>query len=149
MPDPRPATPEDIGALRRLAERAYLTYVPRIGRKPAPMVADFAGHVDRGEVYVLAGGSGLAGYIVTFEAKGAQFVENVAVDPARRGQGLGRRLMAFAEDRARAAGLGRLWLYTNARMTENRDFYISLGYRVTGRRREAGFDRVYLEKDLA
>ena len=50
------------------------------------------------------------------------FVENVAVDPECQGSGLGRRLMAFAEDRARRDGLPRLELYTNVKMTETIPF---------------------------
>jgi len=134
--------------MRRLAERAYLIYVPRIGRKPAPMIADFASHVARGEAYVLKAGGSLAGYIVTFTKDDAQFIENVAIDPAFQGQRLGGRLARFAENEARRAGLTKLRLYTNARMIENRDFYLGLGYRVIGRIREAGFDRIYFEKDL-
>jgi len=134
--------------MRRVAERAYMVYVPRIGRKPAPMVADFAGHAARGEAFVLESGDGIDGYIVLFEKDGAAFVENIAVDPARHGRGAGRRLMAFAEIEAAKHGLTLLRLYTNARMTENAGFYLGLGYRVTGRLRESGFDRVYFEKKL-
>ncbi len=125
-----------------------MIYVPRIGRKPAPMVADFAGHAAHGEAFVLETGHGIGGYIVLFEKDSALFIENVAIDPARHGGGFGRQLMAFAEVQAAKLGLGLARLYTNARMTENKDFYLGLGYRITGRIREAGFDRVYFEKEL-
>jgi len=46
----------------------------------------------------------------------AIFVADVA---ARHVQGLGRRLMAIADDHARALGLGAVELYTNEAMTEN------------------------------
>ena len=144
----RPAVAGDVAAMRRIAGRAYMVYVPRIGRKPAPMIADFAGHVARNEAFVLESGFGVNGYIVLFEKDGAQFVENVAVDPARHGHGIGRRLMAFAELEAEKHGLSLIRLYTNARMTENAGFYLGLGYEITGRVRESGFDRVYFEKKL-
>ena len=38
----RPAGPDDLDAVRRIARAAYAPYVPRIGREPAPMVADVA-----------------------------------------------------------------------------------------------------------
>ena len=38
----RPAEVDDAAAARDLAEAAYAPYVPRIGRRPAPMDADYA-----------------------------------------------------------------------------------------------------------
>lgn len=39
----RGARTEDAGRIGEIAHAAYARYVPRIGRAPAPMVADFAG----------------------------------------------------------------------------------------------------------
>jgi len=144
----RPATADDVAAIAACAEAAYAKYVPRIGKKPAPMVADFAAHVAAGEAHVLETGGRLAGYIVMMVRPDEVFVDNVAVDPAWQGRGLGGRLMAFAEATARNAGLPRLRLYTNVTMTENVAFYGYLGFVETGRRREQGFDRIYMEKAL-
>lgn len=38
----RPATVADLPTVRQCAVDAYGLYVERIGRKPAPMIADFA-----------------------------------------------------------------------------------------------------------
>jgi GNAT superfamily N-acetyltransferase len=59
------------------------------------------------------------------------YVENLVVPPARRGQGLGRRLLAMAEEAATARGCigARLDTYS----FQARGFYEKLGYRVTGR----------------
>jgi ribosomal protein S18 acetylase RimI-like enzyme len=73
----------------------------------------------------------------------------VAVDPAAQGTGLGRRLMDFAEEQARHMGLTRLWLCTKEVMTESASLYNHLGYREFDRRREAGYDRIFMEKMLA
>jgi len=143
------ATSADVPAITAIAEAAYAPYVARMGRKPAPMVADFAAHVDRGEAYVLKAGGIIAAYLITYEKDGGQFIENVAVDPARHGQGLGRCLMAFAEMEAADVGRKYLFLYTNVHMTENLDFYPKLGYVETHRVFEGGFDRVYFEKRLS
>jgi len=75
-------------------------------------------------------------------------VENVAVDPAMQGRGLGRELMAFAERRAAELELPELRLYTNQLMTENLALYPALGYTETGRRVEDGFARVYFSKRI-
>ena len=108
MDDPvlRPATNEDLSAISGCARAAYVGYVPRIGREPAPMVADFAALVAAGEVHVLVAGGALAGFIVIRPGAGHLFVENVSVRPDHQGRGLGRRLMAFAE----AAALDRVYL---------------------------------------
>ena len=47
------------------------------------------------------------------------WIENVAVHPDHQHRGIGRRLVAFAEQRARAAHVLEVRLYTNERMVEN------------------------------
>jgi ribosomal protein S18 acetylase RimI-like enzyme len=76
-------------------------------------------------------------------------VENVAVEPGAQRTGLGRRLMARAEDEASALGLFELRLYTNEKMAENVAWYPRLGYRETERRTESGFARVFFAKRLS
>jgi ribosomal protein S18 acetylase RimI-like enzyme len=75
-------------------------------------------------------------------------LDNIAVDPACQGAGLGRELLAFAEQTARAAGHDVIRLYTNAAMTENIALYTRIGYAETHRVGEKGFRRVYMEKKL-
>ncbi len=128
---------------------AYARYVERIGRLPAPMTADYAGLIEAGLVHVADAGAGVEGLIVLVPAVDHVLVENVAVAPEHQGRGLGRALMAFAERRAREAGVRELRLYTNERMTENLGFYPALGYEETDRRVEDGFSRVYFRKRLA
>lgn len=144
----RPAEAGDVSAMIAIATAAYVIYIERIGREPAPMAADFARHAARNEAHVLEDAGEVVAYIVTFEKDGGQFIENVAVRPSRQGSGHGRKLMAFAEAEARAHGCKRLFLYTNAKMTENLDYYPRLGYVETHRIHEDGFDRVYFEKEL-
>jgi ribosomal protein S18 acetylase RimI-like enzyme len=144
----RPAVAGDVAAIAAIARAAYEKYVARIGRAPAPMVADFAGLVAAGEVHVLLAGDAPAGFIVIRPGENHLFVENVALHPERQGEGLGRRLLDFAAARARDQGLGALRLYTNVKMSENFPFYAGLGFIETERRHEDGFDRVYFEKRL-
>lgn len=142
------ARPEDVQFIQKIAEAAYRPYIRRIGRKPAPMVADFAAQIAAGEVWTAAEFTEIMGYVVMREERGALHLENLAVAPERHGLGLGRALLDFAEGEARRRGLARLTLYTNARMRENLAFYGALGWRETGRAVEDGFDRVYFEKTL-
>jgi ribosomal protein S18 acetylase RimI-like enzyme len=143
----RQAIDADESAIRACAECAYARYVAAIGRKPAPMVADFAAQIRAGQVHVAVDDAGLAqGFIVFFPKDGQMFLENVAVRPEAAGQGTGGALIRFCEDEARRAGLAAVRLYTNARMTENLSLYPHLGYVEVERREEDGFDRVFFEK---
>ncbi len=144
----RQAQSEDVETLKHLAQLAYAHYVPRMGMKPAPMAADFDAHVARGEALVIENANGVQGFIIQFPKDDGWFVENIAIDPAYQGQGLGKSLMSSAEVEARARGLQRVFLYTNVTMTENLVFYAHLGYAETQRISEEGFQRVYMEKRL-
>lgn len=145
----RPAEPGDEAAVTRCVRAAYAKYVPRMDREPAPMLADYGALIAAGEVHVLAAGGAPVGVLVMRPAADHLFVDNVAVHPDRQGRGLGRRLMAFAEGFARARGLSAVRLYTHVLMTENVELYRRLGFRVTERRQEDGYDRVYMEKRIA
>ncbi|NIC06160.1 GNAT family N-acetyltransferase [Halomonas sp. DX6] len=120
----------------------------RIGREPAPMHADFASQIGQGSVDVAACVSKIAGFVVFYPAGDHILLENVAVLPAYSGRGIGRRLIEHVERAAREAGYGAVELYTNEAMTENLAMYPKLGYVEVGRRREAGFNRVFFRKRL-
>ena len=57
-------------------------------------------------------------------------VRRVAVLPAHQGAGIGRELMAWAEDRARGLARSEVRLGVRAQLPGNREFYERLGYRV-------------------
>jgi ribosomal protein S18 acetylase RimI-like enzyme len=143
----RQAVADDEVAVRACAEQAYARYVGVIGRKPAPMLADYRAQIAAGHVYVSAGDDGeLRGFIVFFPVDQHMFLENVAVAEAGRGKGIGKSLIQFCEAQAKRLNLGSVHLYTNAKMTDNLSIYPRLGYVEVERRTADGFDRVYYEK---
>ena len=144
----RVAVAADVDGVRTCVRAAYAMYLDRMTQEPAPMTADYAALVASGVVHVLESEEGIVGVLVSFPREGDYFIENVAVLPELHGQGLGRRLLAFAEDLAREAGRDAIELYTNAVMTENRAFYPRLGYTLLGERVQDGFARVYFRKSL-
>jgi ribosomal protein S18 acetylase RimI-like enzyme len=148
MPQIVPAAPADAIAVTECVRAAYAHYVERIGREPAPMTADYPALIAAGEVWVIRAEDGVAGVLVLRAQGSALLIENVAVAPDWQAQGLGRALMAFAEEHARAEGLGEVVLYTNERMTENLRFYPALGFTETGRGTQDGFARVFYRKPL-
>jgi ribosomal protein S18 acetylase RimI-like enzyme len=144
----RPATQDDMAQIVRLVNAAYAMYLDRMEKPPAPMLADYARLIAHGEVYVLASRAEIAGLLVVEAQDQALFIENVAVDPVFQRQGLGRRLMMFAEQHARRRGMREVRLYTNEVMVENLVFYRRLGFEEIERRMNEGYRRVFLRKSL-
>ena len=144
----RLAKPADLPAVQECADQAYEPYLARIGRKPAPMVADFEGSIASQVLYVLEAETQVAGFIVFYPHDDHVHIENVAVYPKFQGIGHGTKLIEFAEREARRLGFSRVELYTNEKMTENIAYYPSLGYHEIGRREERGFNRVFFRKEL-
>ncbi|MEC9367404.1 MAG: GNAT family N-acetyltransferase [Pseudomonadota bacterium] len=138
----------EASQVRALARDAYAIYVPRMGREPAPMLADYENLIAAGRVTVLRDNGRLVGFLVAYPRGKNLHVENVAVAVAARGRGLGKLLLDEAERIAGEAGLRALELYTNEKMTENIAWYPRLGFRETGRRIEDGYARVYFLKEL-
>lgn len=145
----RLAIASDESSIRDCAEQAYARYVPVIGRKPAPMLADYAAQIAAGIVYVATDANGsLLGFIVFYVSAGQLLLENVAVLPSAAGQGVGKSLIAFCEQAGRKLAIDTVQLYTNELMSDNLAIYPKLGYAQVGRRTEDGFKRVYFEKRL-
>src|SRR5262249_33288283 len=114
-----PASEADLPALARVTTDAYSMYIERIGRPPAPMLADHAALVAAGEVWVAETGGAVAGVLVVRDAGRALLLVSVAVAPGSQGRGIGRALIGWAEQLASDRGLDRVELYTNALMAEN------------------------------
>ena len=107
----RAAQGPDAAAMHEIVERAYGTYVERIGRRPAPMDDDYAGKIRDGHVSVADEGGEIVGLI-------------------------GRSLMSHADACTATRGIAELRLYTDAAMTENLALYPRLGYHDDDRRTE-------------
>ena len=138
---------DDIFRLQATADAAYRIYLPRMDRKPAPMLADFSRHIDKDVVFVAADAV-VMGYAVLCARDDGWQLDNIAVDPARQGQGIGLALVKRCEQYLRQAGVGAYQLYTNVVMTKPIGWYQSLGFQETGRRNENGYRRVYFAKEI-
>lgn len=142
----RPAVAGDIPAVRAVTDAAYRPYIERIGVVPQPMEADHAANVAAGRVFVT--GEPVGGLVVVEAWEDHLFLDSIAVHPDARGRGVGRRLLAFVEARARALGLPEIRLYTNAMMWENQKIYPKYGYEVVERRVDGPYDRFHYRKRL-
>lgn len=72
---------------------------------------------------------------------GALYLGKLAVAPRARRQGLARRLVTLAEERARALGLPAVELKARVELAENHATFRALGFREVGRSAHPGFDR--------
>ncbi len=129
----RRAAPADAERIAALTDAAYEGYIPLIGRKPQPMTADYHAIVAEHPVWLLCEGDVIAGVLVLMREPDALLIYSVAVHPVYQGRGFGARLLALAEDEARAAGNASIRLYTNGLMAANIARYRRLGYQETRR----------------
>lgn len=145
----RTATVDDLDQVVACVNAAYAKYVPRIGREPAPMLADYPNLIGSGFVHVAEDVDGTVGLIVMWPEDGHWYIDNIAVRPDAQGRGVGSVLLATAESAALDEGCVELRLYTNESMTENLDYYPRRGFTETSRSAESGYRRVYYSKTLA
>lgn len=145
----RPAAPGDSEAISRIAREAFSMYTERIGREPEPMVVDYAEIIGRGGVMVAVAGGEIAGYVEMYPRENDLFIDKIAISPGFQKQGIAHAVYGLIAVTARAHGLTRLRLYTNAAMRENIELYEgAAGFVVTERKTEHGFERLYMEREL-
>ncbi|MGW0652062.1 GNAT family N-acetyltransferase [Streptomyces umbrinus] len=144
---PAVAVAADPAAVKAVTDAAYHPYIERIGVVPRPMEADHAADIAAGRVFVT--GEPVTGLVVIEAHEDHLFLDSIAVHPDAHGQGVGRRLLAFVDARARALGLPEVRLYTNALMWENQKIYPKYGYELVERRVDGPYDRLHYRKRLA
>jgi ribosomal protein S18 acetylase RimI-like enzyme len=144
----RAATAADAPRLTELVRAAYGHYVERMGQPPGPMTEDYAALVRDGLVTVAERGGAIVGLVVLDTGDEGFTVENVAVEPAHQGTGVGRALLEHAEAEARRRGSDSVALYTHETMTENLALYHRIGYVEYDRRPVDVGHLVYLRKPL-
>ncbi|HMJ79288.1 MAG TPA: GNAT family N-acetyltransferase [Iamia sp.] len=131
----RPATAADAPALQdieRRAGRAFADVGLAAVADDEPLALDvLRGHAADGRSAVVVGDDDVPlGYVVVDRVDAHAHVEQVSVDPDHQGQGLGRALMAWVEDWARADGRQGVTLTTFRDVPWNAPLYEHLGYRV-------------------
>lgn len=136
----------DVPAIQDLVRDAYGQYVAAEGSEPAPMKADYQSLVEAANTWVAERTGHVVGLLVLEVETDHLLLENIAVASEVRGQGVGRRLLSFAEERALELEIPEIRLYTGEVMTQNLHYYPRHGYRETHRGYEDGHRRVYFSK---
>ena len=140
---------EDANNVRACVRSAYRHYVERMGKEPGPTLDDYTARIRDDHVWVVRQGGEIAGALVIIATADRCLLDNVAVSPGYSGMGIGKLLVGFAEQWARANDYPEIVLYTHEVMTENLDMYQAWGYEVFDRLSEKGFERIYMRKSVA
>ncbi|WP_068115462.1 GNAT family N-acetyltransferase [Tropicimonas marinistellae] len=141
----RAARAADAPAFTDVIRAAYGPWIERLDGLP-DVDSGVADEIETHPVWVAEAddtGRILGGLVMHIGTDAAQ-VANLAVHPDCGGRGVGRALMAVAEDYARRAGFTRMTLASHRDMTPTLRFYFNSGWTETGRE---GY-RVFMEKSL-
>ena len=88
--------------------------------------------METGKFLVAEDSGGFAGCVYVEVRQGRGYLGLLAVDPSRQGTGLGRKLVAAAEDYFRTAGCSAVDLRVISQRTPLPPFYRRLGYAEIG-----------------
>ncbi|QFY61894.1 GNAT family N-acetyltransferase [Rhizobium grahamii] len=92
--------------------------------------------------YAATDGDILCGCIFLRPEEGCLYVGKLAVAPTAQGRGIGRQLLALAEQVARDRALPFLRLETRIELVENHDVFARWGFEKTAENAHPGFTRV-------
>jgi ribosomal protein S18 acetylase RimI-like enzyme len=144
----RRARKSEATAIKAFLEAAYSVYVPRMGRMPLTMQTDFAAAIRDDLIWILMEDDRLLAVLHLVLRSDHLFIEDVAVRGDRQRQGIGKKLLAFAEEEALSRSCHEIRLFTNETMVENIALYQSLGYRELRPEPCQGTDVIYMRKPI-
>src|SRR5262245_29218420 len=128
----RTATITDVPLLVSLINAAFIIERAFVDRDRTD-VDDIAGYLEKGTFLIADSDTGGAEASVYVEKHGDRgYIGMLAVQPALQGRGIGRKMMAAAEQYCRAVGCRVIDIKIVNLRTELLGFYRSLGYVDTG-----------------
>jgi RimJ/RimL family protein N-acetyltransferase/ribosomal protein S18 acetylase RimI-like enzyme len=119
---------DDLAALGELQRAAYASNRAVLGVEPLPLLFDYDTLHAHYEAWVVDGEGAMTGALILDPRPDHLLIWSLATAPAAQRQGLGARLLAAAEARARQLGLDTLRLYTGEKLTSIVRWYHRHGY---------------------
>jgi predicted N-acetyltransferase YhbS len=124
-------TPADCRAVAALIRTAFAAQ-PVLTDPPPSAVREtattVAAHLAAGGGAVACAGGKIVGSVMWEPKDGGLYLQRLAVQPAWRGRGIARALLAATEAAARRAGQPRLHLATRLVLTANRRLFAANGF---------------------
>jgi ribosomal protein S18 acetylase RimI-like enzyme len=130
LADLRRAAQTDIPALVTLQRAAYARNRDILGVEPLPLIADYDDIFANYETWLAEDNGALLGVLILEPRPDDLLIWSVATSPAAQGRGLGNRLLAAAETRARQLNLSTMRLYTGQKLVSNVAWYQRHGYAI-------------------
>ena len=126
----RRAKSSDLGAVVALQRAAYARNREILGVEPMPLQADYAEIMRSYEIWLAESSDALDGVLILEPRPVDLLIWSVATRPAAQSRGVGNRLLAAAEERARQLGFDTIRLYTGEKLTTNIAWYSRHGYTI-------------------
>ena len=139
----RRANDRDADGLAECIDAAYSIYADRVSDLPA-VSEGIEDAIHNHRVWVIEVDNQTVGGIVLVPHEDFLMLENIAVRPEAAGSGLGRALIARAEQDCKELGLNEIRLSTHTGMPENVAIYRRLGWSETGR----SDNKVFMSKSV-
>jgi ribosomal protein S18 acetylase RimI-like enzyme len=126
----REATKDDAAAIARIVNAAFVVEQQfRPGDRTSP--AEIARLSERDLLLVSEERGTLTGAVHVSVKGKAGYFGMLAIDPALQGSGLGRKLLAAAEEHCRASGCTEMTMSTGEERKALVNWYEHLGYKIT------------------
>lgn len=128
------ARPDDCAAVTKIQHAAYRKNRRLLGVEPLPLQADYPAIFKTCEVWLKSAEIAVTGIdaVLILETGRPKdvLIWSIAIQPSRQQQGIGKALLACAEQRARELGRDSIRLYTGEKLTHLINWYDRSGYEV-------------------
>lgn len=154
-PHLREAVDEDVQTLVAVVRAAFEEYQGQLDPPSgahSETVETFRQKLTTGHAAVVEIGGDIAGCVFYEAGNDFMYLDRLAVLPAYRRQGLGRKLIEYVEAQARTLGLKRMRLGVRVVLKGNRAYYERMGYRLAEYKSHAGHSEptyALLEKEIS
>jgi RimJ/RimL family protein N-acetyltransferase/GNAT superfamily N-acetyltransferase len=126
----RRATRDDLAAVVAHMRASFGPNAEIMGAKPLPLLADYDEIFATHEIWLVESGGALEGVLILLPRADDLYVWGIATAPAVQGRGVGNRILAAAEMRARALGVPHMRLRTGEKLTKNVAWYTRHGFTI-------------------